>query len=347
MLDLIDARIKFQSIIKTINLIIQLLAQPFIISFSIGNVLGFIGAVNPVGILGSLIALGVYVIFILSYAQQIAKLINSNIFRLLWIIYFFQIAIAPPAYFGMYGTNDNWMGTLLTTGAIGAVTYAVVIIKIMKHWHFGDPVSLIRDSAKSNFVVVTVYVLLTLLFLYSDLVSTNGLEKLTSFSIWKLLLTTVEAAIGEEFLCRYGILTLLLDFVRNFRLRIPIAILGSSLIFALFHFLNLSHQNLSLTIYQFCFTAISGIFFALIFLYTGHLEMVVLIHFLFDFSSSLTSGNASLTGNITLSDYQSIINLAILMLILLIWMMFGKRHQVMERNAKILIKSKVVQNNDK
>lgn len=189
MLDLIDARIKFQSIIKTINLIIQLLAQPFIISFSIGNVLGFIGAVNPVGILGSLIALGVYVIFILSYAQQIAKLINSNIFRLLWIIYFFQIAIAPPAYFGMYGTNDNWMGTLLTTGAIGAVTYAVVIIKIMKHWHFGDPVSLIRDSAKSNFVVVTVYVLLTLLFLYSDLVSTNGLEKLTSFSIWKLLLT--------------------------------------------------------------------------------------------------------------------------------------------------------------
>lgn len=75
--------------------------------------------------------------------------------------------------------------------------------------------------------------------------------------------------------------------------------------------------------------------------------MVVLIHFLFDFSSSLTSGNASLTGNITLSDYQSIINLAILMLILLIWMMFGKRHQVMERNAKILIKSKVVQNNAK
>ena len=79
MLDLIDARIKFQPIIKTINLIIQLLAQPFIISFSIGNVLGFIGSVNPVGILGSLIALGVYVIFNLSYAQQIVKLINSNV----------------------------------------------------------------------------------------------------------------------------------------------------------------------------------------------------------------------------------------------------------------------------
>ena len=103
----------------------------------------------------------------------------------------------------------------------------------------------------------------------------------------------------------------------------------------LFHFINLTDQSLSLTIYQFCFTTVSGIFFALIFLYTGQLWLVMLIHFVMDFAASLSNG-ATFGGTVSWADYQSVLVLAILMVGLTTWMMFGKRAQVMVQRVRIL-----------
>lgn len=56
-----------------------------------------------------------------------------------------------------------------------------------------------------------------------------------------------------------------------------------------------------------------------------------------DLLSYSATGNSSLSGNITLGDYQSVINLAVLMLALLVWMMFGKKRQVMENHVDLLV----------
>ena len=207
----------------------------------------------------------------------------------------------------------------------------------MRAWHFGDPISLIKSHSKGNVLVDSVFAILVVLFIYSNLMNTTSWGKLSFLRFWRLLLGAMEAGIGEEVLCRFGILTLLLSFAKKLRLRIPIAIICSSLLFGLFHFLNLTEQSLPLTIYQFCFTAVSGIFFSLLFLYSGHLELVVFIHFVMDLLSYSATGNSSLSGNITLGDYQSVINLAVLMLALLVWMMFGKKRQVMENHVDLLV----------
>ena len=322
--------------IRKVNVIVQILFQPFAFSYTAGTLLTLITPFKIMPVV-SLCILVWYTISFFPYIQQFIAPIKNNGLRLFWLIYFFQIAISPLAYFGITSSTNPWFGAFFSTGLIGAVAYSIGLIKTMQAWHFGDPIILIKNRSKDNVLVISVFVILVALFIYSNLVNINTWAKLSSLRFWQLLLEAMEAGIGEEVLCRFGILTLLLYFVRKLSLRIPIAIIGSSLLFGLFHFLNLTGQGLALTIYQFCFTAVSGIFFSLLFLYSGHLELVIVIHFMMDLLSYSATGDSSLSGNITLSEYQSVINLTFLMLVLLIWMMFGKRHQVMEKHAKLLI----------
>lgn len=322
--------------IRKVNTIVQILFQPFAFSYTAGTLLTLVTPFKFAPLVAFCILIWYAVSFLL-YVQQFIAPITNNWLRLFWLIYFFQIAIAPSAYFGIIASTNPWFGAFFSTGLIGAVAYTISLIRAMRAWHFGDPISLIKSHSKGNVLVDSVFAILVVLFIYSNLMNTTSWGKLSFLRFWRLLLGAMEAGIGEEVLCRFGILTLLLSFAKKLRLRIPIAIICSSLLFGLFHFLNLTEQSLPLTIYQFCFTAVSGIFFSLLFLYSGHLELVVFIHFVMDLLSYSATGNSSLSGNITLGDYQSVINLAVLMLALLVWMMFGKKRQVMENHVDLLV----------
>lgn len=61
----------------------------------------------------------------------------------------------------------------------------------------------------------------------------------------------------------------------------------------------------------------------------------MLIHFVMDFAASLSNG-ATFGGTVSWADYQSVLVLAILMVGLTTWMMFGKRAQVMVQRVRIL-----------
>lgn len=322
--------------IRKVNTIVQILFQPFAFSYTAGTLLTLVTPFKFAPLVAFCILIWYAASFLL-YVQQFIAPITNNWLRLFWLIYFFQIAIAPSAYFGIIASTNPWFGAFFSTGLIGAVAYTISLIRAMRAWHFGDPISLIKSHSKGNVLVDSVFAILVVLFIYSNLMNTTSWGKLSFLRFWRLLLGAMEAGIGEEVLCRFGILTLLLSFAKKLRLRIPIAIICSSLLFGLFHFLNLTEQSLPLTIYQFCFTAVSGIFFSLLFLYSGHLELVVFIHFVMDLLSYSATGNSSLSGNITLGDYQSVINLAVLMLALLVWMMFGKKRQVMENHVDLLV----------
>lgn len=192
-----------------------------------------------------------------------------------------------------------------------------------------------NDYIANNYLK-TNYLLLVLFFLYSNLANYQELRMKSGLQLWQDFLTSLESGIGEEALCRFAILALLMILCRHSKWKVPLVILASSLIFGLLHFINLIDQSWSLTVYQFCFTTISGIFFALIFLYTGRLWLVMAIHFVMDFASSF-SGVSEMNSTISLADYQSILVLALLMLVLTIWMMRGKRGKVMKARAQLLI----------
>lgn len=319
---------------QKLNWGIQLLVGPFILSHATGNLLVLLSASNV--ICGFVVLC--YLVLFLPYAELFVKPLKNFWFRLFWVIFFFQIAISPAIYYGISTNHGNrWLTLLLTTGCLGAITYFITVTRVFAAWRLQTPLSLTTQQLKLNWAVVLTYCLLVVLFLYSNLASCQRLIWRNDLHQWQQLLLSLESGIGEETLCRYAILTLLLVLLRNTKwpLQLLLGIFGSSLIFGLFHFINLTDQSLSLTIYQFCFTTVSGIFFALIFLYTGQLWLVMLIHFVMDFAASLSNG-ATFGGTVSWADYQSVLVLAILMVGLTTWMMFGKRAQVMVQRVRIL-----------
>ncbi|WP_314736924.1 CPBP family intramembrane glutamic endopeptidase [Limosilactobacillus urinaemulieris] len=319
--------------LRYINWEIQLLTAPVLLSFTTGSLLMLTRSLSFVSIL---VLLSYLVIFI-PYTKLYVKPLRNTWLRLLWVIFFFQIAIGPASYYGVTVTTGNvWFTSLITTGCLGAIVYLIVIIKAFASWHLQTPLSFAKYHVKVNWGVILVYLLLVLLFLYSNLTGYQELRMKGGLQLWQDFLTSLESGIGEETLCRFAILTLLMIICRHSKWKVPLVIFTSSLIFGLLHFINLIDQSWSLTVYQFCFTTVSGIFFALIFLYTGRLWLVMVIHFVMDFVSSFSEISA-MNSTISLADYQSIVVLALLMLVLTIWMMRGKRGKVMQTRAQLLI----------
>ena len=114
-----------------------------------------------------------------------------------------------------------------------------------------------------------------------DLISANWAFHIYNFDL-DIFLFAATAGIHEE-LARYFWIVLLLAAFRNNRLNIPIAIVGSSLIFGTLHFTQLFTNSFMDTI-QTVITAIGlGILYATIYLISGKIWLTMFSHFLADF----------------------------------------------------------------
>ena len=80
-----------------------------------------------------------------------------------------------------------------------------------------------------------------------------------------------------------------------------------------------------------------GLFYAVVYLYTGQLWIPMLMHFLLDWTSFTASNSTMMSGNAGAMDWLTLVLQMILFIAITIWMMFGKRRHVMKRHADRLI----------
>ena len=112
--------------LQYLNWVIQLLTVPVLLSFTTGSLLMLTRSLSFVSIL---VLLSYLVIFI-PYTKLYVKPLRNTWLRLLWVIFFFQIAIGPASYYGITVTTGNvWFTSPITTGCLGAIAYLIVIIK--------------------------------------------------------------------------------------------------------------------------------------------------------------------------------------------------------------------------
>nr|WP_246769228.1 CPBP family glutamic-type intramembrane protease [Lactobacillus crispatus] len=76
-----------------------------------------------------------------------------------------------------------------------------------------------------------------------------------------------------------------------------------------------------------------------LYLYTGKLWLPMIYHFLMDYISDLQSGwnSAGWSWNGEITDYIYTVLIVGVPLLFSIWMLFGKRRQVMEDNADLIL----------
>ncbi|MBI1700000.1 immunity protein [Lactobacillus crispatus] len=123
--------------------------------------------------------------------------------------------------------------------------------------------------------------------------------------------------------------------------RIPVAIYGSAILFGLSHLSNFGWhgESFTATIAQVIGVMGSAFIWAELYLYTGKLWLPMIYHFLMDYISDLQSGwnSAGWSWNGEITDYIYTVLIVGVPLLFSIWMLFGKRRQVMEDNADLIL----------
>lgn len=100
------------------------------------------------------------------------------------------------------------------------------------------------------------------------------------------------AGIGEEFLCRVLLFNLFIKLFENKKHLLLWASLCSSILFGLFHLINLTHgAALNATLQQVFYAAATGLAFSYVHIFTNLIWPSIILHFLLDLEPQISTMN--------------------------------------------------------
>lgn len=100
------------------------------------------------------------------------------------------------------------------------------------------------------------------------------------------------AGIGEEILCRVLLFNLFTKIFENKKYVLVWACLASSVLFGLFHLINLTHgAAIDATIQQVVYATAIGLSFSYIHIFTNRIWLCIVMHFLLDLQPNIASAD--------------------------------------------------------
>lgn len=321
-------------LLSRLNCWLQGLAQPVILTFAWGVITREIITVLHMPSRGVVsIMIIYYFVMYAPFASVIGGQMKLGIERFIFAAWMFQIVIVPFTFLPFDLIDNQKLSTLLATGAVGAVAYFLFAATVMRAWHLSWPGLKPNWSNDFNW-----WILLLIIVIFALPLCSEGMS-MTEFhrnGLFRLTCQAFEAGLAEESLFRFAMLGILFYAWRNVKQRLPLALITSSLLFGLAHLINIGPQSVELTLYQVATAFLLGLFFAVVYVYTGQLWLVMLMHFSLDWLSFIADGTTRLVGQLTTNDLWSLLFMVILFGGFSLWMMFGTRRQVMERHVKRL-----------
>lgn len=156
----------------------------------------------------------------------------------------------------------------------------------------------------------------------------------------KAVIQSSEAGILEETM-RALELMILLYAMRKYEYRVVVAVVATSVLFALGHLSGLEALGVQEVLQQVVCTFGSGMLLAVIYLYSGKLWLSMLLHSLVDLVSfSITPLSYTANPLITSGWVEAVILLMVPMIISLV-MMWGKRRRVMEDHVDQIVENQI------
>lgn len=221
----------------------------------------------------------------------------------------------------------RWLHSLTYQGVIAAIALLTMTCFLVKAWgyHFNPNLKFIKSPSFQKKILLALLIMATIDLFYN-------IPNLTA---------AIEPGILEETERYLLIVIFLAGFNRFPKYRIPVAIYGSAILFGLSHLSNFGWhgESFTATIAQVIGVMGSAFIWAELYLYTGKLWLPMIYHFLMDYISDLQSGwnSAGWSWNGEITDYIYTVLIVGVPLLFSIWMLFGKRRQVMEDNADLIL----------
>lgn len=302
-----------QSTLAKINWAIQIIAQAMLIPFSVSYLIiltkSIINWQSPIGLT---VVIAYSVVMYIPYTYMLIVPVKTALMRIVLLIFSFFFTASSALDLMVDGTgleSVSIIKTLSNTIFDGAIIMMFIVLVAMYAWGYGFPKY--RPSKNMNYCVFAAICLFTIWFaLWNAFASGNTmLASLVTFSIKNLHFTAnnilggLEAGIAEEFIFRFGILTILMKAFYNSRNRFIYSAVISSILFGLMHGMNIfAGQDLGNTITQVIFAFAFGLYLAAIYLYTNAFYLTVFFHALIDVLVFLSSSNQLMTGKINLDS---------------------------------------------
>ena len=221
----------------------------------------------------------------------------------------------------------RWLHSLTYQGVIAAIALLTMTCFLVKAWgyHFNPNLKFIKSPSFQKKILLALLIMATIDLFYN-------IPNLTA---------AIEPGILEE-TERYLLIVIFLAVFNRFpKYRIPVAIYSSAILFGLSHLSNFGWhgESFTATIAQVIGVMGSAFIWAELYLYTGKLWLPMIYHFLMDYISDLQSGwnSAGWSWNGEITDYIYTVLIVGVSLLFSIWMLFGKRRQVMEDNADLIL----------
>lgn len=243
--------------------------------------------------------------------------------------------------------GNKFFNTILSTGLWAAFAYTIWACFLARGWGYNFDFNLkfkksinFSDGVLAFLIIFGIVDIIWNAFggygnnLFSVLFSYHADPMnftLNSFS------QAAEADIMEE-MNRYLVIIVLLYALRKSKWQVSMTIFISALFFGLLHFTNFGWQKLAPTIAQVASAFSIGLFFAVLYLYTGKLWLTMLMHFWVDFLIFLQkNGDQPGTWNGSTGEWLVAIISVVVPVCIYLWMITGKRKLVMRENSSRIL----------
>lgn len=317
-------------IIKRLNAWLQALTQPLILILAwdvITREIIVLLHLPSRGVITLMIAY--YFIMFAPFASVIGAQLTFSIERFIFAFWTVPVVFLPLMALPTNLIDNHFLLLTLSTGAVGTVAYFILMTTAMRAWKLSWPGLRPHWSGDFNWWILLGLVVVDLVFTGVNIGQWPNVHLVS----WQLTMSAFEAGVMEETLFRFAVLGILFYAWRNVKQRLPLAIVTSALLFGLAHLSNAMLQHWDMTILQAVSAFALGLFFAVVYVYTGQLWLTMAMHGLLDWTSFVVTGSSLMKGTTNWADWISVlIELAVFGGIT-IWMMFGQRRKVMERHV--------------
>lgn len=297
-----------------------------------------------------LIAATIFCVMFIPMGQVIFSKIQYPILKIVACIALLVVLYSNLSFWRI--PNYPNLTTFVTTGALGSIAFFITICFIVAGWGYAlNPNIKLDSKLPYNFTILIILILYALIDSFWNGFGNGGntvfdlFTHFNSFSMVHLTFNTfaqaIESGLLEETM-RYVIVIILLEWLAQKQHKVSWTIIISSLLFALAHMSNaLSGQNLVSTFVQVGLAFSSGVFYCVLFLYSGKLWLVILLHGVYDYLVFIQpgeSGSMDWTGGISgliVFLIKFILPLAFSALVLL-----NNQYKIININANKLVSDK-------
>lgn len=203
------------------------------------------------------------------------------------------MTVAAIAYLIIYSLAGHYAATYPQIWMQALYVVVVCLLALGTRFFYKTDHVFVKLPKEGKVKILTIVFCIMIVLLYLLMGSIGNWIRVFSLMpemMWSAICVALAAGIGEEFLCRVLLFNLFIKIFENKKYVLLWASLFSSVLFGLFHLINLIHNGpVDAVLQQVFYATAVGLAFSYLHIFTNGIWLCVLAHFLLDLQPTIAT----------------------------------------------------------